>query len=116
MSSSSSPELTAEMRAELARAAALPDHKINLADPDAPEALDWSGAVRGKFYRPRKEQLTLRLDADILAFYRAQAPEGGYQTAINRDLRETMLHRLHAQRPKTSNGRQGGKRTAGATS
>jgi len=29
-----------------------------------PEVLDWSNAQRGKFYRPLKQQLTLRLDAE----------------------------------------------------
>lgn len=44
-------------------------------------------------YRPVKQQITLRLDADVLAWFRANAPGGrGYQTEINRVLRE------HAQR------------------
>ena len=32
---------------------------------DIPEVKDWSGAVVGKFYRPIKEQVCLRLDADV---------------------------------------------------
>ena len=42
--------LSPEMAAELAVLAALPDETINL--DDIPEITDWSGAVRGKFYRP----------------------------------------------------------------
>ena len=34
---------------------------------DAPQ-IDWSNAVRGKFYRPIKKSVTLRLDADVLAW------------------------------------------------
>jgi len=34
---------------------------------DIPPVLDWSKAVVGKFYRPFKKHLTIRLDADVLA-------------------------------------------------
>jgi uncharacterized protein (DUF4415 family) len=41
------------------------------------------------FYRPVKRQLTLRLDADVIAWFKAHAePDEGYQTRINRVLRE----------------------------
>ncbi len=41
------------------------------------------------FYRPMKQQLTLRLDADVVAWFKDHAPKGaGYQTDINRALRE----------------------------
>jgi uncharacterized protein (DUF4415 family) len=55
---------------ELAALAALPDHKIDLTD--MPEVQDWRGAVVGKFYRPIKKSLTIRLDADVLAWLRAR--------------------------------------------
>ena len=55
---------------------------------DIPEVKDWSGAVVGKFYRPIKEQVCLRLDADVLNWFRRQGP--GYQTRINDLLRNTM--------------------------
>lgn len=56
---------------------------------DIPEILDWSGAKRGLLYRPVKQQITLRLDADIVAWFKADAPGGrGYQTRINRVLRD----------------------------
>jgi uncharacterized protein (DUF4415 family) len=50
--------------------------------------VDWSKAVVGKFYRPVKESLTIRIDADILAWLRAQGK--GYQTRINALLREAL--------------------------
>lgn len=59
---------------------------------DIPEILDWSKAVRGKFYRPLKEQVSIRLDADVLAWFRNK--EEKYQTAINSVLREYMLSHL----------------------
>ena len=58
---------------------------------DVPEVPDWSGAERGKFYRPLKRQLTLRVDADVVDWFQRQAPKGGYQTMMNRVLRAAML-------------------------
>lgn len=89
---------TAELIAELRAAAALPDERINL--EDVPEATDWSGAVRGRFYRPVKRQVTLRLDADVLEFFKAT--ESHYQTAINKVLRAAMLRELRRQRAATA--------------
>jgi uncharacterized protein (DUF4415 family) len=74
----------------------LPDDQINTGDPDAPEVTDWTGALRGRFYKPRKVQKTLRIDADVLAFYEAQGP--GYLTRMNRDLRAVMLRSLRRNR------------------
>ena len=55
-----------------------------------PEATgDWSGAKRGVFYRPIKQQITLRLDADLIDWFKTHQEQGeGYQTSINRALRE----------------------------
>jgi len=53
---------------------------------DAPEVTDWSGAVRGKFYRPVKQLLSVRLDADVVAWFKASGD--GYQTRMNAALRE----------------------------
>jgi uncharacterized protein (DUF4415 family) len=85
-------DLDPETRARLLAVAALPDDQINLTDPDAPETLDWTGAVRGRFYKPVKKLKSLRIDADVLAFFEAQGP--GYQTRINNVLRESMLKEL----------------------
>jgi uncharacterized protein (DUF4415 family) len=37
---------------------------------DIPEITGWRGAVVGRFYRPLKKPLTIRLDADLLAWLR----------------------------------------------
>lgn len=42
-----------------------------------------------RFYRPIKKPVTLRLDADIIAWFQRQGR--GYQTRINRALRKLML-------------------------
>ena len=61
---------------------------------DAAELVDWSGAKRGLFYRPVKQQLTLRLDADVVAWFkRNRTTDEGYQTRINRALREYVQGR-----------------------
>ena len=80
-------ELTEYQRAELRALEDLPDDRIDTTD--APELLDWSDARRGVFYRPVKQQITLRLDADVVAWFKARAEGGrGYQTDMNRVLRE----------------------------
>jgi uncharacterized protein (DUF4415 family) len=55
---------------------------------DIPEITDWSKAVVGKYYRPIKKSLTIRVDADVLAWLKSQGK--GYQTRINSLLREAM--------------------------
>jgi uncharacterized protein (DUF4415 family) len=85
-------DLTPEQKAELEALAALPDEKINTAD--IPEQRDWSGARRGLFFRPVKQQITLRLDADVIDWFRRNPfPNEGYQTSINRALREYVGQR-----------------------
>ena len=74
---------------ELAALEAMSDDDIDLSD--IPEITDWSNGVRGKFYRPVKEQVTLRLDADVLDWFKAQSSDGkGYQTKINATLRRAF--------------------------
>jgi uncharacterized protein (DUF4415 family) len=45
--------------------------------------------VRNPFYRPVKQQVTVRLDADVIAWLRMQGK--GYQTRLNQVLRAAML-------------------------
>ncbi|MEA3291070.1 MAG: BrnA antitoxin family protein [Pseudomonadota bacterium] len=79
-------KLTKRQQNEIEKLAALPDEKIDVSD--IPEQADWETAVVGKFYRPIKHPVTMRLDADIIAWFRQRHPK--YQTAINRALREYM--------------------------
>lgn len=53
---------------------------------------DFSDAVRGRFYRPKKIPTTLRIDNDILIFLKKKAGEQKipYQTLINSLLRKYM--------------------------
>ena len=90
-----SPPLTEEQQADLAVLETLPDAQIDTSD--IPEVVNWSDAQRGRFYRPVKKQITLRVDADVLAWFKQTAPGGrGYQTEINRALRQ------HVQRSESA--------------
>ena len=81
------PKLTPEIIAELEALEAMPDSEINLTD--MPEVTDWSNWTRGKFYRPVKKQLTLRLDHDLIQWFKTRAGGArGYQTQINAALRK----------------------------
>jgi len=90
-----SRRLSKTQRDRLARLAALPDTAIDTSD--IPEIRDWSGAIRGGLYKPRKQAITIRLDADLVAFFKAQG--GRYQTEINRALREWVREHGTAANP-----------------
>ncbi len=81
------PRLSAEKRRQLRKLAAKPDREIDLTDiPEIREIPP--DAVIGRFYRPKKNAVTIRLDADVLAWLKAGGE--GYQTRINGYLRELM--------------------------
>jgi uncharacterized protein (DUF4415 family) len=97
MKKESSNRLTTRQRAELEALADLPDDRIDTGD--IPEARDWSGAKRGLFYRPVKKQLTLRVDADVIAWFKSRAPKGrGYQTQMNVALRDYVRRQARVRR------------------
>ena len=77
------------VRKELADLAGMSDDDIDFSDIPPTTSADWDGAVRGKFYRPIKKQLTVRIDADVLEWLRGQGP--GYQKRMNGILRKAML-------------------------
>jgi uncharacterized protein (DUF4415 family) len=90
--------LKAGRKRRLERLSRRPDNEINTSDiPELTEKF-WQKAVRNPFYRPLKRQLTLRLDADIIAWLRRQGK--GYQTRANALLREAMLEDLNSKRKK----------------
>ena len=97
MKKASSKRVTPAQRAELTSLAARRDDAIDTSD--APELLDWSGARRGLFYRPVTQQLTLRLNADVVAWFKSHTTsDEGYQTRINRALREYAQGQLSRSR------------------
>jgi uncharacterized protein (DUF4415 family) len=61
--------------------------KIGTLRASAEETRDWSAEV-GTLYKPIKKPVTLRLDADVVAWFKVQGK--GYQTRINGALRRVM--------------------------
>ena len=90
------PALTDAQREHLVQLAALPDELIDTRD--IPELSDeaWSAGVRARFYRPVKQQITARVDADVLDWLKSQGK--GYQGRLNAILRREMLASLRAAR------------------
>jgi len=80
------PKLTEAQLEDLKQLAEMPDEEIDFSD--IPEVTDWSGAVVGKFYRPMKEAVTVRLDADVVHWLKRDGK--GYQTCLNAILRREM--------------------------
>jgi uncharacterized protein (DUF4415 family) len=66
------------------------DEDIDFSDiPELTEKF-WKNAVRGNpFFRPVKKAVSLRLDADVIAWLKKDG--AGYQTRANNILRERML-------------------------
>jgi uncharacterized protein (DUF4415 family) len=83
------PQLTKADRAKLKALAARPDSEIDTSDIPEMTEEQWMNARRGHFYRPRKRQITARVDADVLDWLKAQGK--GYQSRINAILRREML-------------------------
>jgi uncharacterized protein (DUF4415 family) len=85
------PPLTAADRRQLRKIAELPDSEIDTSDiPELTEE-QWKNAVRGRFYRPVKQQITARLDSDVLHWLKSQGK--GYQSRMNDILRREMMKR-----------------------
>ena len=65
----------------------MPDSQIDFSD--IPERTPRPHDVQiGRFYRPIKQLVSLRLDADVLAWFRARGKK--YQTRMNEVLRREM--------------------------
>lgn len=85
------PPFTDEQRERLRALDSMKDEDIDFSDIRPLGEDFWKNAVRGKFYRPVKKQVTVRLDADVLEYFKAkQGGKRGYQTAINAALRKVF--------------------------
>ena len=81
--------LSPRQKRELAALAAMPDDQIDTSDiPELPPSA-WKDAVRGRFYRPLKQAVSMRLDSDVVAWLKKRGK--GYQTRANNILRQRML-------------------------
>jgi uncharacterized protein (DUF4415 family) len=71
--------------------ARLDEIEARLGDSDEiPETSDdaWATAVRGKHAKAMEAAISIRLDAEVMAWLRSKGPD--YSTEINRILREKM--------------------------
>jgi len=89
-------KLTKAQQKEIAAVAAKRDADIDLSD--VPEVVDWSSAEVGKFYRPPKRPVTMRLDEDVIDWLKSYGP--GYQTKANHLLRHAMQSTQRQSTPK----------------
>lgn len=55
---------------------------------DIPDTNNFENLEIGKFYRPIKKRITVRIDADIIEWLKKSSPARGYQTKLNQVLRE----------------------------
>jgi uncharacterized protein (DUF4415 family) len=76
---------------------------IDFSDTPEPSPPAWENPIRGldawlkvvraqKLYKPVKQAVSMRLDADVVAWLKQAGP--GYQTRANRILREKMVKEL----------------------
>ena len=88
------PPLTAQERAQLEAVAAMPDEQIDYSDaPYLPDAV-WMKAA-GQLPL-NKKQITLRVDADVLDFFKHTGAR--YQSRMNAVLRSYVeAHKAHAK-------------------
>jgi len=87
-------KLSKKQAREIKNLATTNDEDIDLSDQ--PEVRDWTESMVGKFYRPIKKPLTIRVDADVLAWLKGQGK--GYQTRINHLLRNAMQNQNRRRR------------------
>lgn len=83
-------KLTKAQKKDIETLAAKKDEDIDFSD--IPPLVDWQGAEIGKFYRPPKRAITIRLDLDVIDWLKSSGP--GYQTKANWLLRHAMIHAL----------------------
>jgi uncharacterized protein (DUF4415 family) len=93
-------KLTPARRRALAALAARPDSEIDLSEIPELDDKFWRNAIPNPFYRPVKKQLTVRLDADVIAWLRKKGK--GYQTRLNGLLRDAMLKEAAPKRRRAS--------------
>lgn len=88
------PEPTVADVNRLKKLATQPEESIDCCDIPSLPAKVWAKASRvGDLYRPQKKQVTVRIDADVLAWLKSSGK--GYQTKLNEILRHKMMEQEH---------------------
>ena len=86
------PVLSDKQKARLEALAKRPDSEIDFLDISELDESFWKNAVQNPFYKPTKQVTTIRIDADVMQWLKSQGK--GYQTRMNKILREAMLKEL----------------------
>jgi uncharacterized protein (DUF4415 family) len=81
-------KLTDEQRKQLEALKDMPDDAIDYSDIPPLTNEFFAHAVQNPFYKPTKQAVTIRLDSDVVAWFKLQG--GKYQSNINQVLREHM--------------------------
>ena len=81
--------LTRKQRAEIAALAKKPDREIDYSEIARIPASLLDRAVRAGLYRPVKRHLSVRIDADVLAWLKSHGK--GYHSRLNAILRSAMV-------------------------
>ena len=89
MKSKFTGHISEKAKAEIEALKKMPESEIDTPDTPVLPPDKWANAVVGKFYRPIKQPIALRLDADVIAWLKSQG--AGYQSRINEILRREML-------------------------
>jgi uncharacterized protein (DUF4415 family) len=88
--------LTAAQKVELEALTTLLDDQIDTSDIRRVSETFWRNAVPNPFFRPVKQQVTVRLDADVLAWLRSTGR--GYQSRLNDILRQAIVRTVGQRR------------------
>ena len=93
--STTKDDVRARAKREIAVLKKLPDSAVSLKDIPLQDPNDpkWLNAETRRFYRPIKQSITVRVDADVLAWLKAKP--GAYQKHLNAALRTAMLAEHH---------------------
>lgn len=86
------PVLSDEQKARLEALAERTDSEIDFSDIPKLDDKFWKNAIKNPFYKPTKQVTTVRIDSDVMQWLKAQGK--GYQTRMNKILRDAMLHDL----------------------
>src|SRR5260370_31457520 len=97
-------KLSKEQTRDIGAISAMRDEDID--SSDIALVLDWSKAEMGKFYRPPKKSVTIRLGADVLKWLKGYGR--GYQTRVNMLLRHAMTSSEQGGRLRREGGGRGG--------
>jgi len=83
-----------EFKAQVKALSKIRDEDIDTSEMPELTQDDFLHAERGKFYKPIKQSTTIRLDADVIEWFKRQSEPKGYQTRINEALRNFMLREI----------------------